>query len=112
MKTITINLYSIDELPEEVQKEVIDKLRFEIMDSAMEMFNSEYRGTLLKFGKITQTKLEGYSVGYSDNHYKISIDDAVIYEDEEDNMIYLEDIQGKNLFRYVNNNIMPYITKR
>ena len=45
MKTITLTLYSFDDLSKDVQKEIIDKERWNIMDSCMEAYGSDYQNT-------------------------------------------------------------------
>ena len=42
MKTITLQLYTFDELSEEVQKEIIERERWNIMDQCMEAYGSDY----------------------------------------------------------------------
>lgn len=51
MKTITLQLYTFDELSEEVQKEIIERERWNIMDQCMEAYGSDYVTSLRTFVK-------------------------------------------------------------
>ena len=81
MKTINLTLFSFDELSENVQKKIIER--------------------------------ERWNVGYSGYSFDFMFDDLLYHEDpyDCDKDICLSDLCGKLLFRYINNNIMPYITK-
>lgn len=56
MKTITLQLYTFDELSEEVQKEIIERERWNIMDQCMEAYGSDYVTSLRTFEKLTNTQ--------------------------------------------------------
>lgn len=113
MKTINITLYTFDELSEQVQKQIIEKERWNIMEQCMDCYNSDYRESLEKFDTLVGTEVYDYSVGYCDHNFNYKISDMDIYVNPIDHNknIYPEDLCGKLLFRYINNNIMPYITK-
>lgn len=42
MKIIALQLYTFDELSEEVQKEIVERERWNIMDQCMEVCGSDY----------------------------------------------------------------------
>ena len=65
MKTITLQLYTFDELSEEVQKEIIERERWNIMDQCMEAYGSDYVTSLRTFEKLTNTQSCSWSVNYS-----------------------------------------------
>lgn len=113
MKTITLTLYSFDDLSKDVQKEIIDKERWNIMDSCMEAYGSDYQNTLNKFQELTDTYVRGWEVGYCGYNYRVDSDKGPLYENplNYDQDIYYDELSGKLLFRYVNNNIMPYLAK-
>ena len=113
MKTTILQLYTFDELSEEVQKEIIERERWNIMDQCMESYGSDYVMSLKAFEKITNTNSCNWRVGYNGYSFDFKYNDTPIFECPVDcsNDIYAEDLCGKLLFRYINNNIMPYITK-
>lgn len=112
MKTITLQLYTFDELSDEVQKEIIERERWNIMEQCMEGYGSDYVTSLRAFEKLTNTQSYSWSVNYSgyDFNFKCSYNPIFECPVNCDNDIYAEDLCGKLLFRYINNNIMPYIT--
>ena len=113
MKTITLQLYTFDELSEEVQKEIIERERWNIMDQCMEAYGSDYVTSLRTFEKLTNTQSCSWSVNYSGYNFNFKYNNNPIFECPIDcsNDIYAEELCGKLLFRYINNNIMPYITQ-
>lgn len=113
MKTINITLYAFDELSEEVQKQIIEKERWNIMGQCMDAYSSDYRASLEKFDTLMGTEACDYSVDYCSYNFDYKISDMAICVNpiDCDKDIYPEDLCGKLLFRYINNNIMPYITK-
>ena len=110
MKTITLQLYTFDELSEEVQKEIIERERWNIMDQCMEAYGSDYVTSLRTFEKLTNTQSCSWSVNYSGYNFNFKYNNNPIFECPIDcsNDIYAEELCGKLLFRYINNNIMPY----
>jgi len=65
MKTITLQLYTFDELSDEVQKEIIERERWNIMEQCMEGYGSDYVTALRAFEKLTNTQSYSWSVNYS-----------------------------------------------
>ena len=45
MKTINLTLFSIDELSENVQKEIIERERRNVMERCMDCYASEYKSS-------------------------------------------------------------------
>lgn len=113
MKTIILNLYEFDELSIEAQGRVMEKERWNIMEQCMDCYGMDYEESLKGFDMLMGTKACDYNVGYSGYSFNYRIDDMPIYENpiDPDKDIYPGDLRGKLLFRYINNNIMPYITK-
>lgn len=113
MKTISLNLYDFDDLQEDVQQQIIEKERWNIMDSCMEAYSTDYHNTLKKFQELTDTYVRGWEVGYEGYNYRVDSDKGPFYENplDYDKDIYYDELVGKLMFRYINNNIIPYITK-
>lgn len=113
MKTITLQLYSFDELSENVQKQIIENERWNIMEQCMSDFSSDYKKSLKEFEKLTNTKATNWQVDYCGYHVNSLYNNNPIYgcPIDYDKNIYAENLYGKLLFRYINNTIMPYITK-
>lgn len=112
MKTISLSLYEFDELSKEVQQKVIEKERWNVMEQCMDFCNSDYVASLKKFDMLMGAECN-YSIDYCDYDFNYKISDTAIYVNpiDCDKDIYPEDLCGKLLFRYINNNIMPYITE-
>lgn len=113
MKIIALQLYTFDELSEEVQKEIVERERWNIMDQCMENCGSDYVKSLDAFTKLTDTMLCGWEVGYCGYNFNLKYSDSLMFECpvDCDKDIYAENLCGKLLFRYVDNNIIPYITQ-
>ncbi len=113
MKNITLQLYSFDELSEEVQKSIIEKERWNVMYQCMDCYSHDYKSALNAFMKLTDTSLANWSVDYCGYSFNEQYKDSPIMECpvDYDKDIYSDALCGKLLFRYVDRNIMPYITK-
>lgn len=114
MKTINLTVFSFDELSENVQKKIIERERWNVMEQCMDAYGIDYKKSMKAFENLTNTEVYNYKVGYSTYYfcYKFKYGDP-IYEHPTDYHcdIYPENLCGKLLFRYINNNIMPYIIK-
>lgn len=114
MKEIVLKLYEFDELPKDSQEKVIEGECWNVMEQCMDAYNIDYKKSMKAFEDLTGTEVYDYEVGYSTYNfsYKFKYRDP-IYEHPTDyhRDIYPENLCGKLLFRYINNNIMPYITK-
>lgn len=113
MKTINLTLFSFDELSENVQKKIIERERWNVMERCMDCYASEYKASLKSFENLTNTGAFNWNVGYSRYSFNFMFNDLLYHENpyDCDKDICLSDLRGKLLFRYINNNIMPYITK-
>lgn len=80
MKTITLQLYTFDELSEEVQKEIIERERWNIMDQCMEAYGSDYVTSLRTFEKLTNTQSCSWSVNYSGYNFNFKYNNNPIFE--------------------------------
>lgn len=106
MKELKINVFSFDELSKEVQDKVIERERWNVMDSVMECTCLEFQKTLDEFQKITDSYVNSYEVDYCGCRFGKVRSDKIVYDDFD-----LEDLKGKLLFRYIGNEIMPYLQK-
>lgn len=77
MKTITLQLYTFDELSEEVQKEIIERERWNIMDQCMEAYGSDYVTSLRTFEKLTNTQSCSWSVNYSGYNFNFKYNNPI-----------------------------------
>lgn len=114
MKEIVLKVYKFDELSKDAQEQIIERERWNIMEQCMDCYNTDYVELMKAFEDLTDTKVYDYEVGYSryDFDFGFKYHDA-IYKDPDDynKDIYPENLCGKLLFRYINNNIMTRITK-
>lgn len=114
MKTINLTVFSFDELSENVQKKIIERERWNVMEQCMDAYGIDYKKSMKAFEDMTDTRVYNWEVGYEryDFSYEFKYEDS-IYEHPTDYHcdIYPENLCGKLLFRYINNNIMPYIIK-
>lgn len=106
-------MYLFDELSEDVQNQIIERECWNVMEQCMNGYNSEYRASLKAFEELTKTKANNWQVDYCGYYVNSRCSNEPIYEHplNYDKDIYAENLCGKLLFRYLNNNIMPHITK-
>lgn len=102
MKEIVLKLYEFDELSKDSQERIVERERWNVMGQCMDAHNIDYKKSMKAFENLTNTKVYDYEVGYSICNFSYGFK----YSD-----IFTENLCGKLLFRYINNNIMPYITK-
>ena len=77
MKTINLTLFSFDELSENVQKEIIERERWNVMERCMGCYASEYKASLKSFEKLTDTEACDWNVGYSGYSFDFMFDDLL-----------------------------------
>lgn len=114
MKEIVLKLYEFDELSKDSQERIIERERWNVMEQCMDAYDIDYKKSMEAFEDLTDTKVYGWEVGYEryDFSYEFKYKDP-IYEHPTDyhRDIFPDNLCGKLLFRYINNNIMPYIIK-
>ena len=99
MKTITINLYSFNELSDEVRKKMAEKKRFDVMNDVMECHASEYEESLKEFESATGFIARNWEVCYDKHFFRRSNpDDEVMGSDY--NPIYPCACNGRLLWRW------------
>lgn len=115
MKTINITLYSFDELSEDVQKQIIDRERWNIMEQCMDGYGSDYQQSLEKFEELMDITVSNWRVDYCDYNYRVQLLEGYVsewsrkdkYGNEETCVLQLEDLEGKLLYRYLQRIIKP-----
>lgn len=107
MKQITIRLYKFEELSEQAQESVILRERNNIAERHMEWVSSDIRATVSEFEKLTDCRIEFCSYGTPLVYFNRDI--TVYTGDCEPTSI--DSLSGKLLFRYISNEIMPYVVK-
>ena len=114
MKEVTLKLYNFSELSEEAQERVIEDKRWDIAEIECQFVNDDYEGVVDKFAEIAGIKICDWEVSEDRYFFRLSIPTGVVlwspYDHIED--VELEELSGKHLFRYIDNNIMPYLYKR
>lgn len=114
MREINIKVYSIYELNEDAKEKALNKYRDVAMESEMDAVNADFRNTLERFENLTGTICGRWEVDASNYSFDTRFkNDELFYEgDKLDDDIFLEDLKGKLLRRYLTNNIIPYILRR
>ena len=114
MKKIVLKLYEFDELSKDSQERIIEREHWNVMEQCMDAYGIDYKKSMKAFEDMTDTRVYNWEVGYEryDFSYEFKYKDP-IYEHPTDyhRDIFPENLCGKLLFRYINNNIMPYIIK-
>lgn len=113
MKHIQLTLYNFDELPKDAQKAIIDRERWDIMESCMDAYGTDYRNSLEQFEKLFDINCYGWEVGYCSYHYNFRIDKDEAFEWNHNGWqdIPLETLSGKLLVRYLQQNILHGLQK-
>lgn len=113
MKKVNLTLYSFDELSPEVQKKIIERERWNIMERCMDAYGSDYRNSLEEFEKLFDINCRTWEVGYCSYNYHFNITkyEAFEWRNTGNDYILLETLSGKLLLRYLQQNILPAIEK-
>lgn len=112
MRKIEFDVYTLEELPEDVQEIAIENCREDEGRWHAECIASDYRASLREFEKvfnIARVRIDGSSHGYWcdlvwDDRYHV---EPMPYRDENGEPIYLRNLHGKLLHRYLRNNVFP-----
>lgn len=103
MKTINLILYTFDELSKEVQKQIIDRERWNVMEQCACSYGTDYHNSLDKFEELMDIFVPNWKVGYDGYYCHVKIDVKYAYYET----VLLEHLSGKLLVRYLQNNILP-----
>ncbi len=113
MKEVKCKLYTFKELSKEVKGEIVDKERWNVCYRVMEAYGDEYEGTLKAFKELMGIEVYNWSVDYCTYHFQFRFkDDGPLMGCWTGHELWAEDITGKLLRRYLNNNFMPYALSR
>lgn len=114
MKEINIKVYGIHELDEDAKEKALNKYRDVAIGSEMDAVNADFMNALERFENLTGTICNSWEVEASNYSFDMRFkDNELLYEgDKLDDDIFLEDLKGKLLRRYLTNNIIPYILRR
>lgn len=113
MVTKEIKLYEYSELCEDAKNRIREEWR---SGDVMECYNGDYEATLNEFCDLCGIKMSYWEVDSWYHRFRVDYSDRVAYEvcDKDgyvDEYLYFEDLTGKLLFRYINNNIVPNLIK-
>lgn len=103
MREINIKVYSIYELNEDAKEKALNKYRDVAVESEMDVVNADFRNTLERFKNLTGTICGRWEIGADNYCFDMRF---------KDDGIFLGDLTGKLLRRYLTHNIIPYILKR
>jgi len=107
MKDLSITLYKFSELSEEVKEELVDKMRFDIGYDIMDCWNDDRMETLKKFSELMGVEVYNMRVDYCGMYFNFRFtNETPLMGDYNGKEFYAEDITGKLLRRYLNNNFM------
>lgn len=110
MRKIEFNVYRFDELNDESKKVAIEKCRYKISEVNANDLSCDYRESLHKFEEIFG--LYRVEIDQYDNYNimwggRYSDEEVFSYDEKTDTPIYLRELHGKLLWRYLQNNIFP-----
>lgn len=115
MKTINLTVFSFDELSENVQKKIIERERWNVMEQCMDDYGIDYKKSMKAFENLTNTEVYNYKVGYSTYYfcYKFKYGDP-IYEHPTDYHcdIYILRIYAVNYCSDISTTILCHILSR
>lgn len=85
MKTINLTVFSFDELSENVQKKIIEREHWNVMERCMDAYGIDYKKSMKAFEDMTDTRVYNWEVGYEryDFSYEFKYKDP-IYEHPTD----------------------------
>lgn len=110
MKEISLKLYRFNELSEDVRSQLVEDNTSKIADSIMNFSNDEWKSTLDAFADMMRIRVYDWEISYSGHYFNFKFeDDTPVLGYYLGRELYAEDVCGKYLRRYLNNNFLPYI---
>ena len=64
MKTINLTVFSFDELSENVQKKIIEREHWNVMEQCMDAYGIDYKQSMKALEDMTDTRVYNWEVGY------------------------------------------------
>ncbi len=112
MKEVKIKLYKFEELSDKVRREIVEKKIWDVAYDIMNVYGDDYQGTLEKFEEYMGIKVQ-YSISYSEKFYRFKFNDSdPILGDWHGKELHPDEVCGKYLRRFLNNNFMFYVIPR
>ena len=114
MKEVKCKLYKFEELSDEVRREIVEKKTSDIADSVMYFTGDEYQGSLEKFEEYMGIKVH-YSISYCEDYHSFKFNNPGLILGESSfsgRGLVADEVCGKYLRRYLNNNFMFYAIPR
>lgn len=99
MKVVSFNVYTFDELSDDVRKKIVERECFSVMEDAMEGHDYEYKDSLSHFEEATGFRAGRWDVGYGEHNFRIYTPDYNIMG-TDGYPVYAEECIGKLLFRW------------
>lgn len=104
MKKVLCKLFKFEELSKEVRQKIVEEKTTEIAYDVMSYYNQDYMGTLEKFSEIMGIKVN-YEIDYGGKWFNVKFtSDYPLMGSYLGKELYAEDICGKYLRRWMNNN--------
>ena len=66
-------MFSFDELSENVQKKIIERERWNVMEQCMDAYGIDYKKSMKAFENLTNTEVYNYKVGYSTYYFLLQV---------------------------------------
>jgi len=103
MKEAKIKLYRFEELEENIQDIIIEKMQCN--NDFAEAYYSEWEGTLEEFEKLMDIKVKNWEVSGCGYNYRVQFNGYTYIPDGYMHEIDGDDIKGKHLWRWLMNNV-------
>lgn len=114
MKTINLTVFSFDELSENVQKKIIERERWNVMEQCMDAYGIDYKKSMKAFENLTNTEVYNYKVGYSTYYFVTSSNTEILFTNilQIIIVIYILRIYAVNYCSDISTTILCHILSR
>lgn len=107
MKKVSVKLYEFGELSEQVRKKHVEDNRFKVGYDVMECYSHDYKSTLEKFSELMGIEVYNWQVDYCGRYFNFRFkSDGPLMGDWNWKDYYADEISGKLLRRWLNNNFV------
>ena len=79
MKTINLTVFSFDELSENVQKKIIERERWNVMEQCVDAYGIDYKKSMKAFEDMTDTRVYNWEVGYERYDLVMSLNTRILF---------------------------------